>query len=77
MDRLEQKIIDCIEQHREEIIETGRDIFTHAEMGYKEYRTAKIVADKLRQLGIEPQTAWPSPVSKGISNPSVTVRLSR
>ena len=69
MDRLEQKIIDCIEQHREEIIAAGRDIFTHAEMGYKEYRTAQIVADKLRQLGIEPQTGLAVTGVKGYLKP--------
>ncbi len=69
MDRLEQKIIDCIEQHREEIIAVGRDIFTHAEMGYKEYRTSGIVADKLRQLGIEPQTCLAVTGVKGYLKP--------
>ncbi len=69
MDRLEQKIINCIEQHRDEIITIGRDIFTHAEMGYKEYRTAQIVADRLRQLGIEPQTGLAVTGVKGYLKP--------
>lgn len=69
MDKLEQKIIDCIEQHREEIIAAGRDIFTHAEMGYKEYRTAQIVADKLRELGIKPQTGLAVTGVKGYLKP--------
>ena len=47
MDKLEQKIISIIESRREEIIALGRDIFTHAEMGYKEYRTAGVVQQKL------------------------------
>lgn len=56
MDKLEQKIISIIESRREEIIALGRDIFTHAEMGYKEYRTAGVVQQKLEELGIHPET---------------------
>ncbi len=56
MDKIEQKILAIIENHREEITQLGRDIFTHAEMGYKEYRTAEIVRRKLEQLGISAQT---------------------
>lgn len=41
MDRIEKRICDIIDQHRDEIIEFGRDIWCHAEMGYKEFRTAK------------------------------------
>lgn len=56
MDKIEQKIIAIIESHRDEIIEVGRDIFTHAEMGYKEYRTSEIVRKKLEDMGIPSQT---------------------
>ena len=40
MDRteLKQKICAAIDQHREEIIALGEDIFRHPEMGYKETR---------------------------------------
>ena len=37
----EQRIIDIIDSHRDEIIEFGRDIYTHGELGYKEFRTAE------------------------------------
>ena len=36
MDQTEKLIIDIIDQHRDEIIEFARDIYTHAELGYKE-----------------------------------------
>lgn len=56
MDKIELKIIDTIEAHRDEIIAIGRDIFTHAEMGYKEHRTAAIADETLRSLGIATET---------------------
>ena len=40
MDRMEQKILERIDQNREKIIAFARDIYDHAELGYKEYRTA-------------------------------------
>ena len=48
MDRLEKKILQIIDEHREEIIAFGRDIWTHAEMGYKEFRTAGKFAEKMK-----------------------------
>ncbi len=55
MDRTEQRILDVIEQNREKIIAFGRDIHAHAEMGYKETRTAQKFAQALTQLGLPVQ----------------------
>ncbi len=41
MDSVEEKIVQIIEAHGEEIVNFGRDIFLHAELGYKEYRTSE------------------------------------
>ena len=38
MDHIEQKICEIIDQNQEEIKAFGRDIWHHAEMGYKEYQ---------------------------------------
>lgn len=46
LDKNEEKIISIIESHRDEIIEFGNDIYTHAELGYKEFRTA----DKFKEF---------------------------
>ena len=53
MDRLEQKICDIIDGKKDEIIAFGRDIWTHAELGYREFRTAGKFTDVLKSLGIE------------------------
>ena len=53
MDRLEQKICDIIDSKKEEIMAFGRDIWTHAEMGYREFRTSGKFAEVLKNLNIE------------------------
>ncbi|WP_026497754.1 amidohydrolase [Butyrivibrio sp. WCD2001] len=53
MDAIEKKIIDIIDSHRDEIIEFARDIYDHAELGYKEFRTAEKFADFTKKLGLE------------------------
>ena len=55
MDQIEKKIIDIIDEHRDEIIAFGRDIFSHGELGYKEFETAKKFAEKLKELNIRTQ----------------------
>ena len=55
MDAMEQRILQVIDAHAEEIKAFGRDIFHHAELGYKEHRTAGKFAEALRRLGIQPQ----------------------
>lgn len=52
MDAIEQKIIEIIDQNREKIIDFGRDIYFHGELGYKEFRTSKKFADFLKTLNL-------------------------
>lgn len=56
MDRIEEKIIEVIDAHREELISFARDIGAHAEPGYYETHTAARVAEKLRGLGLCTET---------------------
>lgn len=44
MDHIEEKIIEIIDANRETIIAAGRDIWYHAELGYKEFRTSELFA---------------------------------
>ena len=52
-EQLKQKVCEVIEQNAEKIIAIGRDVYAHPELGFKEYRTAKIFADTLRSLQLE------------------------
>lgn len=57
MDQIEQKIVRLIEDHRDEIIDFGRDIYTHAELGYKEFRTSEkfnsFIKDRVSRIETE------------------------
>lgn len=52
MDDTEKKIIETIDAHRNEIIEFVRDIYSHGELGYKEFRTSEKFTGKMRGLGL-------------------------
>ncbi|MGN1345981.1 MAG: amidohydrolase [Eubacteriales bacterium] len=48
MNKTEQRIIDLVEQNRDFILSFARDIFYHAELGYKEFRTSEKFKDVLK-----------------------------
>lgn len=50
MDQIEAKIIQLIEENRGTILEFGRDIYDHAELGYKEFRTSEKFVEFMEQL---------------------------
>ena len=50
--RLKDRVCECIDSHREEILAIGEDIRRHPELGFKEFRTAGIVANRCTALGI-------------------------
>lgn len=52
---LAPRIDDAVSRVEAKVIETRRDIHQHPELGNREVRTAKIVADRLRALGIQVQ----------------------
>lgn len=55
MDRMEEKILTILDEHADELQALAQDLFHHAEQGYHEYRTAQVVADYLKKLGLEPR----------------------
>lgn len=55
MDKIEKRILSVIEEHAEEIIAYGRDLWEHAELGFHEQRTAAKFAKGLERLGIRTQ----------------------
>lgn len=52
MDKTEQLIIKTIDDHRQEIIDFGKDIYTHAELGYKEFRTSQKFQKVMEKLSL-------------------------
>ncbi|MDR2210550.1 MAG: amidohydrolase [Spirochaetaceae bacterium] len=52
MDAIEQKIVQKIDENREALIAFGRDIYTHAELGFKEFRSAGKFTDALKALNL-------------------------
>lgn len=61
----------------EDMIEWRRDFHAHPELGFEETRTAQIVADELRKLGLEPRTGVGKTgvvVSIGSGTPVIGIR---
>jgi len=50
------ELISLIDGVEDKVVEWRRDIHQHPELGNREFRTAALVADHLRSLGIEVQT---------------------
>ena len=55
-DELNRAVCAAIDRQGNEIIELGEQILHHPETGFNEGRTAALVADRLRGLGLAPQT---------------------
>ncbi|MFP3895245.1 MAG: amidohydrolase [Anaerolineales bacterium] len=53
---LKGRVCQVIDNHRKEIIALGEDIRVHPELGFKEFRTADLVEDRMVALGIPHQT---------------------
>ena len=77
MDHMEEKILSIIDAHAGELQAMADDVFHHAEQGYHEYRTAQLVADYLKKLGLDTReglaiTGVKAAIGKG-SGPNVAL----
>jgi len=55
-DELKQRLYAAIERRAEAIVGIGEQIRRHPELGFKEHRTARLVDDSLRSLGLVTRT---------------------
>ncbi len=67
LDDLKSALSTTLDRARPDLAAFGEDIFDHAEIGFKEHRTAAVVADRLRALGLQPE--------EGIAGTGVKARL--
>ena len=55
-DELRRRVYEAIDRRAAEIIGLGERIASHAEMGFKEVKTSRLVRETLEGLGLEPRT---------------------
>jgi amidohydrolase len=53
--RLKASLAAVLDRGAADLARLGEDIFDHAELGFREERTARLIADRLRELGLSPQ----------------------
>ncbi|NKC17014.1 MAG: amidohydrolase [Gammaproteobacteria bacterium] len=55
-DELKRAVCAAIDAREDAIIEIGESILRQPETGFREHRTAAFVAEKMREIGLQPQT---------------------
>ncbi|MBI4337522.1 MAG: amidohydrolase, partial [Chloroflexi bacterium] len=53
---LKQRAAEVIDHHGQELIGIAQTILEHPEPGFREVKTGKLVAEKMRELGLAPRT---------------------
>jgi len=55
LDDLKARVCAAIDARRDTVIGIAKEIATHPETGYREFKTAKLVANAFREFGLEPR----------------------
>jgi hypothetical protein len=55
LDDLKARVCAAIDARRDTIVGIAKEIATHPETGYREFKTAKVVANAFREFGLEPR----------------------
>ena len=55
-DQLKRAVCETIDRHADTIIDLGETILRHPETGFNEVKTAALVAERMRALGLAPRT---------------------
>lgn len=66
---LKQRCLKAIDDHRDAIIGLGESAYGTPELGYKEFKTGKMVEEAFRSLGMEPETGIAYTGSRVTSGP--------
>ena len=77
-EELKQAICDAVDRRREEIAKIGDQIMVNPELGFKEFKTAKLVADTMKSFDIPHETGLAITGVKGVirgKHPGPTVAL--
>src|SRR5256886_3288723 len=55
-DELKRRVWEAVDRRRAEIIGLGEQIGRHPELGFKEFKTARLVEETFRKLGLAPRS---------------------
>ena len=55
-DELKRRVWEAVDRRRAEIIGLGEQIRRHPELGFKEVRTARLVEETFKKLGLAPRS---------------------
>ncbi len=53
---IKQGVCQAIDDRRDHLLSLGEQLFSMPELGFKEYRTARVMADEMQALGLQPRT---------------------
>ena len=65
-ENLKQAICEAVDRRRGEIEKIGDQIMKNPELGFKEFKTAKLVADKMKSVDIPHETGLAITGVKGV-----------
>lgn len=68
---MKNKLIEYIDQHKEETIELGRKLFSTPELGYKEFKTVELLKEALGIETVEPYAKTGFKVTLGKGKPHI------
>jgi amidohydrolase len=78
LDELKARVCAAIDARRDTIVGIAREIATHPETGFREVKTARVVANAFREFGLEPReglalTGVRADLKTGADGPTVAV----
>ena len=65
-EKLKQAVCEPVDRRRAEIEKIGDQIMENPELGFKEFKTAKLVADTMKSFGIPHETGLAITGVKGV-----------